>query len=140
MRVKDARERQIQIDDLFRVLMFVMTPEECHHITLEHYFYSPDLQGGSYDPCEQFCSFCKGDYREQCGRLRKLALHRVLSNFSMSNDKLANNVIAWCKLNSGTIFAEGSHPKKLSAPYHALVKQLIARGVLVLEVIQHKKH
>jgi hypothetical protein len=138
--VKDARERQIQIDDLFRVLRFVMTPEECHHVTLERYFDSPDIQEGSYDLCEQFCSFCKGDYREHCGRLRKLALHRVLSNFSMSKDMSANDIISWCKLNAGTIFAEKSLPKKLSAPYHALVMQLIARGVLVLDVIQHKKH
>ena len=140
MQGNDTKERNTQLIAMFEVLGFIITPNECFHITMEKYF-KENTTATDKQPCEHFCSFCTNDHIEQTGRfycdkLRKLC-DGALWKFTLpSSDK----VIKFLKDNRSIIFHEDDVPDKVVGPIHALALQLLSKGIFNLGIANENKH
>ena len=140
MQQSDTKERNTQLVAIFEVLAFIITPNECFHITMEKYFEENNTDTGK-EPCEHFCSFCTNDYLEQTGRfyrdkLRKLCDGALWKLTLPSPDK----VIKFLKSNKSIIFHEDDVPDKVVGPIHALALQLVSKGIFNLGISPEHKH
>ncbi len=138
MHLPDSAERAIQLEDFFGVLSLVMTPRECYHVALERIFDDPERRV-DYVPCGEFCSYCSGDYKQFVGAVKKEPLHWMLMNLCLTSMPLAKDIISVFKAKQNIIFREDFVPKKLSGPYHAMSMQLLALGIIQLNIKAEEK-
>ena len=138
MHLPDSAKRAIQLKDFFRVLSLVMTLRECYHVALERIF--DDLERCvDYVPCGEFRSYCSGDYKQFVCVVKKEPLHQLLMNLCLTSMPLAKDIISVFKAKQNIIFREDFVPNKLSGLYHALSMQLLALGIICLDIKDEAK-
>ena len=72
--------RDRQLDALFEVSTFSMTPSECFHCTMERNF-EQDMVGTDKQSCKKYCSFCTGGHKQISGVFGKTELRGFLIDF-----------------------------------------------------------
>jgi hypothetical protein len=133
MGLPDSAKRAIQLEDFFGALSLVMTPREFYHVALERIFDDPECCV-DYVPFGEFCSYCSGDYKQSVVAVKKKPLHQLLMNLCLTSMPLAKDIISVFKSKQNIIFREDFVPQKLSGPYHALSMQLLALGIIQLDI------
>jgi len=58
MRIGEAAERRIQMEQLYDVLKFLVLPTECYHSGMEKKF---EWKESAKEDCEHYCSKCRGE-------------------------------------------------------------------------------
>jgi hypothetical protein len=133
-----AKERSIQLKDLFQVLRFLVLPTRCYHVSLEEYFEDPTVFFNR-EPCYTKCSFCLGETRNSTTTFRRDILVSFLSTKvfilgpvtvpklikSVGDNKSHIFITPGYKLNQGVV--------------HALVLQLVAVGILTINLADETK-
>lgn len=134
-----AAERRQLLQQMQEVLVRLFDPlSGCFHSSLEQYF---ELQVTPKTPCNQFCSNCLNEIPKQTGTFKKKKLISALATEIFTNGKTPRykDVIKSIKGKKETIFQKGHVPDKKMGPIHALVLQLLAKGILALGVMDMTK-
>ena len=80
MKATTAKKCSTQLVTMFKVLRFLVTPDECYHLFIEHYL--EILHDTNKVNCGLFCTFCCGDGGEFTGRFYRqkveiITIHRL---------------------------------------------------------------
>jgi len=131
-------ERNKQLESFYEVLRYLLIPNKCFHSGVESYF-GEDTNSSS-NPCRDSCSFCTGIHKELTGEFNKRKLVGLLTTeffngVAPKHDKFTKFV----KDKRNDIFEEGQAPGKLVGPIHALCLQLIAKGLVELDINTSEK-
>ena len=134
MQVADSIERRKQLVPLFSILKFLIIPDKCHHFTLEGYFEDPcvdkERSHESYK-CGS-CSFCNGEHAKRTGKVNKQALTSILI-VNMQQQTHYTKFVKQIKEKKDIVYDKDSIPGD-AAPIHALCLQLLAKGIVKLNI------
>jgi superfamily II DNA helicase RecQ len=141
LRVKkepSAKERAIQYDDLMHVLRFLLLPTRCYHIVLEEYFEDPEVFMNR-EPCLTKCSYCTGDHPLAKHAFVRVSLVSFLSTkvFLLGPVPVAH-LIKSLGNNKSKVFTTPAY-KLNQGVVHALVLQLIAAGIVSIDIADKSK-
>lgn len=132
-------ERKQLLGQMQEVLVLLFDPAgDCYHLTVESHF---ELQQQQKPPCQFYCSNCLGTIKQQTGIFYKRKVISILATKIFSGGKTTHYkaVIKAIKENKAFIFHENHIPKTKMGPIHALVLQLLAKGILALGVLDMTK-
>lgn len=133
-------DRDSQMIRFHELMKMIFAPEECFHVALENYF---ERRGsGTRPPCRFYCSFCSSDHVDFAGTFRKAELISVLSTECFNgNTPSADDFIKIIKRNKASIYEADEVPKGVVGPIHGLCLQLLANGIIDLDVSEkHVQH
>jgi hypothetical protein len=121
------------------VLQFLLLPMRCYHITLEEYFKDPEVMMNC-EPCHTKCSYCTGDHP-----LAKHTFVRVSLIVSFLSTKVfllgpvpVAHLIKSLGNNKSKVFITPAY-KLNQGVVHALVLQLIAAGIVSINIADESK-
>ena len=134
-----AKERSIQLSQLAEVVEFLIIPSKCYHTVIEDYFErdeQPDKSG-----CGSCCSFCLGENNDFTGKVyKKSILHVLLTKlFGKGKAPSCSELISTLKSGKDKIFHPVIMPKKNMGQIHGLALQLLAKGIIGLDVEDKSK-
>ena len=134
----DKHERKRACEQLQHVVKLLLHTEACYHTSLENYFEVEPEQ--HKQPCGSFCSSCDGSIRKSSGVFFRRALMSVLAtNINGRSNVTPKALIKMLKSNKHLIFHKDHVPNTTMSQYHALALQLIAKGVIGLNVTENSK-
>lgn len=116
-----------------------MTPDDCYHSMLERYF-EVDVSA-TKEPCGVCCSYCLKEIGAFTKRVHRDKLQCFLSAtvFTPRDRPSAPAFMKALKSAKGTLFHENDVPKKLTGQIHGLALQLVAKGIIKLDVSDKTK-
>jgi hypothetical protein len=130
MQNRDSGVRNRFIRCFYDVNSILFTPDRCYHILFEEYFEN-DAVHVDRQPCEHYCSFCTGAYKEMTGLFRRDRLTNILLTKFLVGSMNAKSLLAFLKSEKDNYFAEGSVPNRQVGPIHALAIQLVCKGSII---------
>ena len=140
MRNPAGQDRDSQMVRFHELMKMIFAPEECFHVALETYF---ERRGyASRPPCRFYCSFCSSDHADFAGTFRKAELISVLSTECFNGTPPStDNFHKTMKRCKSSIYEPDEVPKGVVGPIHGLCLQLLANGIIDLDISQdHVQH
>ena len=140
MTCPDAAERRNLLRSMQEVLALLFDPSgDCYHTAIELYFELEPQQ--SKIRCQHYCSNCRGEVKQQTGLFYKDRLVSILLSkaFLDGNSPHYKALIKTIKEHKDFIFHPKHVPTTKMGPIHALVLQLLSKGILGLGVNDIKK-
>jgi hypothetical protein len=133
-----SKERGIQYKDLLHVLRFLLLPTRGYHLTLEEYFEDPEVSMNR-EPCLTKCSYCMGNHPLAKYSFVRVSLVSFLSTkvFLLGLVPVAH-LIKQLGTNKSKVFTTPAY-KLNQGVVHALVLQLIAAGIVSIDVADELK-
>ena len=139
MQNADAKEGSIQLSQLAEVVEFLVVPSKCYHSVIEDYFerYEQSAKSG----CGSCCSFCLGENNDFTGKVyKKSILHVLLTKlFGKGKAPTCPELISALKSGKDKIFHPDNMPSKNMGQIHGLALQLLAKGIIGLDVVDKSK-
>jgi len=135
---EDSMERKRLLAEMMLVLKLLMNSEECYHSALENYFERECVP--NKPRCEIFCSSCDGTISKMTGLFHQRPLMSILAtNMTQTKPLTPKALLKLLKQNKTTIFHSAHVPNKKTGQFHALAIQLLAKGIIGLEVTDTSK-
>ena len=121
------------------VLRFLGTPSNCYHSFIEAYF-EEDFETAR-EPCTDFCSYWEGDMATFTGKFYKVKLKSPLTTtiYDSTNKPHYSTIKKAIKDKKNIIFHKKDVPGTKTGPIHALMLQLVARGIIEMAVSDKTK-
>ena len=118
--------------------MMLVTPTTCYHSFIELYF---ELVPTDKLPCQNNYSYSRGDTSQFTGKFKKKALQSLLSTKVLANGKTPQykSFVKSLKENKTTIFHADNIPGTKMGPIHALVLQLLGKGIIAFDIADSTK-
>lgn len=120
---------------LAEVVEFLVVPSKCYHTVIEDYFerYEQPAKSG----CRSCCSFCLGENDDFTGKVyKKSILHVLLTKlFGKGKAPTCSDLISALKSGKDKIFHPDNMPNKNVGQIHGLALQLLAKGIIGLDVV-----
>ena len=117
-----------------QVLTFLLLPKKCYHSFVASYFeFEPADKKSDY----QCCTFCREDHLHFTGVFKKDGLREVLTDEVLIK---RGGKVNWrefkkiLKSKQTKVFKDGHAPGHAAGPIHALVMQLLSRGMLKMQL------
>jgi hypothetical protein len=132
-------KRQVQLKLMTKVLMMLVCPAECQHNLMEKFFKNP-TNPCIFEPCRLKCSKCTNSLNQQIGCVHWNCLTHLLISFCIGTMQPFAALIKIVKTKRSEIFHKYYVSNKLRGPIHALCRQLVANGIIQLQILKDKKH
>eukprot|EP00580_Thalassiosira_gravida_P005591 CAMPEP_0201654552 /NCGR_PEP_ID=MMETSP0493-20130528/45557_1 /ASSEMBLY_ACC=CAM_ASM_000838 /TAXON_ID=420259 /ORGANISM="Thalassiosira gravida, Strain GMp14c1" /LENGTH=392 /DNA_ID=CAMNT_0048131113 /DNA_START=666 /DNA_END=1844 /DNA_ORIENTATION=- len=134
MSVTNKAERNKQLVGNYEVLTAIMIPTTCQNSSMEVYF-EEDSEEETKHPCGDFCSYCSGRVQNHSGKVKKnTTIDLFTSDLFNGKSPTFGEVLKFVKANKRKIYVTGFVPKTLAGQFHGLFLQLLAAGILELDV------
>ena len=133
MKIKEAAERRIQMEQLIEVLKFLVLPTRCYHSGMEKKFeWKPTVK----EDCKKYCSMCRGKVAEFTKRVHKGGLQSLLTQQVRGTDNLSvRNFVKAMKQSRKAIFHDDDAPPTgQESQIHAVCLQMFAAGMISFKI------
>ena len=124
---------------MMEVLKLLLIPNTCYHTALENFF---EVKPEPNKPnCGRFCSYCGGTTSKFTGLFYRRQLMSILATKVNRQSKVTPSQFMKTLKASKSLFHPKHKPSKETGtkPYHGLVMQLIASGIIGLQVMDTTK-
>ena len=138
MKIDEAAERQIQMEQLLEVLKFLVLPTECYHSGMEKKF---EWKQTAKEDCGNYCSKCRDEVAGFTKRVHKRELQSLLTKQVRGTDSLSvRNFVKAMKQSRKSIFHDDDAPPTgQESQIHAVCLQLFAAGMIAFKINDERK-
>lgn len=130
----EPSERKRLANQLLDVLCLLVIPTQCYHVSIERYF---EWDVNTPGTCNNMCSYCCGETKNLTGIFKRTQVEGVLTGVFSAQLSVTPDVLKKALKGARSKIFERA-PKGMG-PFHALMLQLVANGIIKLGVADPNK-